>query len=102
MAWYGRLIGPTNDLQTKNPIDLVDKLNAPVLGLYGGADDGIPVATVEKMREALKAAGKPSEIVVYPETPHGFHADYRPTYRAEQAKDGFKKLLDWFKKNGVA
>ena len=102
VAWYGRLVGPTNALQTKNPIDLVAELKAPVLGLYGGADDGIPVASVDKMRAALKAAGKPDEIVVYPETPHGFHADYRPTYRAEQAADGFKKLLAFFKANGVA
>jgi carboxymethylenebutenolidase len=102
VAWYGRLVGPTNALQTKNPIDLVADLKAPVLGLYGGADDGIPVASVDKMKDALKAASKPSEIVLYPETPHGFHADYRPTYREDKAKDGFQKLLAWFKKNGVA
>jgi carboxymethylenebutenolidase len=73
-----------------------------VLGLYGGADQGIPLDTVEKMRAALTAAQKPSEIVVYPETPHGFYADYRPSYRKEQAEDGWKKMLAWFKKNGVA
>jgi carboxymethylenebutenolidase len=104
VAWYGGLVkNPRQtDLQPTNPIDVVAKLNTPVLGLYGGADNGIPVASVEQMREALKAAGKPSEIVLYPDTPHGFHADYRPTYREEQAKDGWKKLLAWFKKNGVA
>jgi len=104
VAWYGGLVKNPRytDLQPLQPIDLAAKLNAPVLGLYGGADDGIPVASVEKMREALKTAGKPSEIIVYPETPHGFHADYRPTYREEQAKDGWKRLLAWFKKNGVA
>jgi carboxymethylenebutenolidase len=104
VAWYGGLVkNPRQtDLQPINPIDVADKLNAPVLGLYGAADDGIPVATVEKMREALKAAGKPSEIIVYPDTPHGFHADYRPTYRKENAEDGWKRLLAWFKKNGVA
>jgi carboxymethylenebutenolidase len=102
VAWYGRIVGQASPLQPKHPIDLAADLKAPVLGLYGGADDGIPVATVEKMREALKAAGKPGEIIVYPDTPHGFHADYRPTYRKEQAEDGWKKLLAWFKKNGVA
>ena len=102
VAWYGRLVGQTNTLQTKNPIDLVADLKAPVLGLYGGADDGIPNASVEKMNDALKAAGKPSEIILYPDTPHGFHADYRQTYREDKAKEGFQKLLAWFKKNGVA
>jgi carboxymethylenebutenolidase len=104
VAWYGGLVKNPRytDLQPIQPVEVADKLNAPVLGLYGGADDGIPVATVEQMREALKKAEKPSEIIVYPNTPHGFHADYRPTYREEQAKDGWKKLLAWFKKNGVA
>jgi carboxymethylenebutenolidase len=104
VAWYGGLVrNPRqNELQPTSPIDLVADLKAPVLGLYGAADDGIPVASVEKMREALKAAGKPSEIVLYPDTPHGFHADYRPTYRKDKAEDGWKKLLAWFKKNGVA
>ncbi len=73
-----------------------------MLGLYGGADQGIPVATVEQMREALKAAGNTTaEIKVYPDTPHAFYADYRPSYRKEQADDGWKRLLEWFKKNGV-
>ncbi len=82
--------------------DLVAELKAPVLGLYGGDDQGIPLDTVERMRQALKAANNPSEIVVYPNTPHGFHADYRPSYRPEQAKDGWKRLQDWFKKYGAA
>jgi carboxymethylenebutenolidase len=73
-----------------------------VLGLYGGADSGIPVDTVEKMRDAAKAAGKTVEIVVYPDTPHAFHADYRPSYRAEPAADGWKRALAWFKQHGVA
>jgi carboxymethylenebutenolidase len=102
VAWYGRLVGQPNELQPKNPIDLVAELKAPVLGLYGGDDPGIPLDTVERMRQALKAANNPSEIVVYPNTPHGFHADYRPSYRPEQAKDGWKRLQDWFKKYGVA
>ena len=79
----------------------VRDLKAPVLGLYGGADQGIPPESIEQMRAALKAAGKPSEIVVYPEAPHGFFADYRPSYRPEAAKDGWKRLLDWFQKHGA-
>ena len=100
-AWYGRLVGMADPLHPKNPIDLVNDLKAPVLGLYGGADNGIPNNTVEQMQKALKEAGKPGEIVLYPETPHGFHADYRPTYRKDHAEDGWKRLLEWFAKNGV-
>jgi carboxymethylenebutenolidase len=102
VAWYGRLVGQANELQTKYPIDLAGSIKAPVLGLYGGADQGIPVDTVEKMRAALKAANKTAEIVVYPDTPHAFYADYRPSYRKEQAEDGWKRMLAWFKANGVA
>jgi carboxymethylenebutenolidase len=102
VAWYGRLVGQTNELQPKYPLDLVKELKAPVLGLYGGADQGIPNDTVEKMQKALKDAKKPSEIVLYPDTPHGFHADYRPSYRKEKAEDGWKRLQEWFKKHGVA
>jgi carboxymethylenebutenolidase len=85
-----------------NPIDLVNRINAPVLGLYGGADPGIPIAQIDALRAALKAAGKPSEIIVYPDTPHGFNADYRPSYRPQQAKDGWKRMLAWFKQHEVA
>jgi carboxymethylenebutenolidase len=102
VAWYGRLVGQANDLTPKYPLDLVADLKAPVLGLYGGADQGIPNETVEQMQAALKTAGKPSEIVLYPDTPHGFYADYRPSYRKEQAQDGWKRLQEWFKKNGAA
>ena len=101
-AWYGRLVGDTAALQPKNPIDLVTQLKAPVLGLYGGQDQGIPLDTIEKMRDALKKAGNPSEIIVYPEAPHGFFADTRPSYRKEAAEDGWRRLLAWFKKYGVA
>ena len=80
---------------------MTGELKAPVLGLYGGADQGIPNELVAKMQEKLKAAGKPSEIVLYPDTPHGFYADYRPSYRKEQADDGWKKLQEWFKKHGA-
>ncbi len=101
VAWYGRLVGDKDELHPKHPTDIAGELHAPVLGLYGGADGGIPVSTVEGMREALKKADKPSEIIVYPDTPHGFYADYRPTYRKDKADDGWKKLQEWFKKNGV-
>ncbi len=102
VAWYGPLQIPTSDLRPKNPIDLASQINAPVLGLYGGADQGIPVAQIEQMRAALKVAGKKSEIVIYPDTPHGFNADYRPSYRPQAAKDGWKRLQAWFHQNGVA
>ncbi|HWP48162.1 MAG TPA: dienelactone hydrolase family protein [Candidatus Limnocylindrales bacterium] len=102
VAWYGRLVGQPNELQPKHPIDIAPFLKVPVLGLYGGKDQGIPLDTVEQMRQALKAAGNPSEIIVYPEAPHGFHADYRPSYRKEAAEDGWKRLQEWFKKYGVA
>ncbi|MGH8744308.1 MAG: dienelactone hydrolase family protein [Burkholderiales bacterium] len=102
VAWYGSLEGATNKIKPKNPIDLAAMLKAPVLGLYGGADPGIPLETIENMRKALKQAGSKSEIVVYPDTPHGFHADYRPSYRKSQAEDGWKKMQDWLKTHGVA
>ena len=87
----------------KSALDNVARIKAPVLGLYGAADGGIPNETVEKMREALKAAGNgKSELVLYPDTPHAFHADYRPSYRKQQAEDGWKRCLEWFKKHGVA
>jgi carboxymethylenebutenolidase len=102
IAWYGRLVDQTSELKPKNPIDLAATLKAPVLGIYGAADSGIPNETVEQMQKALQAANSPSQIVLYPDTPHGFHADYRPSYRKEQAEDGWKKLLEWLKKSGVA
>ena len=102
VAWYGRLVGDTDKLHPKNPIELVDELKAPVLGLYGEADMGIPVKTVEEMRKALKDKKKTAEIVLYPDTPHGFNADYRPSYRKDKAEDAWKRMLAWFKKYGVA
>jgi carboxymethylenebutenolidase len=102
VAWYGRLVGDVTDLTPKNPVDVAADLKAPVLGLYGGADQGIPLDTIEKMRAACKAAGKTCEIVVYDGAPHAFHADYRPSYREEPAKDGWARLVAWLKKNGVA
>lgn len=102
VAWYGRLAGATDELHQKNPLDVAGSLYAPVLGLYGGADSGIPLETVEQMRQALSAAHKPCEIVVYPDAPHGFHADYRSSYQQEAAIDGWKRLLKWFEAHGVA
>ena len=104
-AWYGRLVGATSALTPAHPIDVVGKLNGPVLGLYGGQDPGIPLDSVDKMRTALaggSAAAKRSEIVVYPDAPHAFNADYRPSYRKDAADDGWKRCLAWFKANGVA
>jgi carboxymethylenebutenolidase len=104
VAWYGRLVGDRNALTPKNPIDIVDELHGPVLGLYGGADTGIPLESVEKMKAALaagSAAARRSQFVVYPEAPHAFHADYRASYRKDAAEDGWKRCLAWFKLNGV-
>lgn len=105
VAWYGRLVaqqGQADELHPKYPVDVAADLKAPVLGLYGGADQGIPQPTVEKMQAALKAANQPSEIVVYPKTPHGFYADYRPSYTKEAADDGWKRMQAWFKDHGVS
>lgn len=102
VAWYGRLAGSPTELTPKNPVDVAADLKAPVLGLYGGADQGIPVSTVEQMRAACKSAGKTCEIVVYDGAPHAFHADYRPSYRAEPAKDGWARLTAWLKRHGAA
>jgi carboxymethylenebutenolidase len=102
VAWYGRLLGATGAMTPKHPLDIAKDLKAPVLGLYGAKDRGIPLDSVEKMREALRAAGNTnSRIDVYPEADHGFHADYRPTYHASSAKDGWQKLQAWFEQNGA-
>ena len=103
VAWYGGL-SPALPAQPNTPMDVTDKIDRPVLGLYAGADTGIPQTHVDRMRAGLHAFGhdKKSQIHVYPEMLHGFHADYRPTYRKEQADDGWKRMLAWFKKHGVA
>lgn len=102
VAWYGRLVGAPSDLTPKHPIDLAASLKAPVLGLYGEKDGGIPLDTVDKMKAAMKAAAKKGDILVYPGAQHGFHADYRPSYSKKDAEDGWKKLLAFFKENGAA
>ena len=102
MSWYGVLQRPKTEMTPHNPIDLVPRINAPILGLYGGADPAIPEPQIDALRVALKAAGKPSQIVVYPDTPHGFNADYRSSYRPQQAKDAWNRMLAWFRQYGVA
>ena len=109
VAWYGRLVGTASALTPKHPLDLAASVKAPVLGLYGGQDGGIPLTTVNQMKDALAEAGskgnaaaKASSFVVYKDAPHAFHADYRPSYRKEAAADAFAKALAWFKGHGVA
>ena len=102
VAWYGRMVGEPSELTPKHPINIAADLKAPVLGLYAGKDQGIPLESVEQMRTALKAAKVPSEIVVYPDAQHGFHADYRPSYKEDDAKDGWNRLQAWFRKHGAA
>lgn len=105
VAWYGPLTGAPSALKPANPVDAVAKISAPVLGLYGGEDTGIPQTAVEQMRTALAGgspAAKRSQIVVYPGAPHAFNADYRPSYNKAAADDGWKRCLDWFRANGVA
>lgn len=105
VAWYGRLVGQASELTPKHPVDVAASLQAPVLGLYGGKDQGIPLDTVDKMKAALATgtpAAKASNFVVYPEAGHAFHADYRPSYVKSAAEDGWQRATAWFKANGVA
>lgn len=101
VAWYGPVAGATSDIQPKTPTDLATQLRCPLLGLYGGQDSGIKVADVQAAAGAAKAAGKVVEIVVYPDAGHGFHADYRPSYNAAAAADGWARMLAWFRKYGA-
>lgn len=109
VAWYGRLVGEATELTPRHPIDIASELKVPILGLYGGKDTGIPLDTVEKMRDRLASrnenrlqpSSKRSEIIVYPDAPHAFFADYRPSYRQAEAKEGWKRLQAWFKQHGV-
>ncbi|MFT8242769.1 dienelactone hydrolase family protein [Roseomonas sp. BN140053] len=102
VAWYGPVGGTPSAIQPRNAADVAAELRCPLLGLYGGADTGIPVDQVRAAEAAARQAGKTVEIVVYPDAPHGFHADYRPSFRQEPAEDGWKRMLDWFRRNGVA
>ena len=105
VAWYGRLVGAPSPLMPAHPIDVVARLHGPVLGLYGEKDDGIPLQSIDRMKAALaggSVAARRSELVVYPDAPHAFHADYRPSYRRAAAEDGWRRCLAWFKSQGVA
>lgn len=101
VAFYGPPVDPPNPLWPKSPTQLAPEMKAPVLGLYGGADTGIPVAQVEALKAALADAKKAAEFKIYPEAPHGFHADYRASYRKEAAEDAWAQMQAWFKKNNV-
>ncbi len=104
VAWYGRLVGTPSALSPKNPVDIAKDLKAPVLGLYGGKDQGITQDSIAQMRKALAAgdaAAKASDIVVYPDAGHGFHADYRPSYNAKDAQDGWNRTLAWLRQHQV-
>ncbi len=104
-AWYGRLVAnpnaAKNDLQPTMPIDIAKDLKVPVIGFYGGLDQGIPLDSVQRMQDELKKGKSKSEIVVYPNANHGFHADYRPSFNKESSEDAWAKLQNWFKKNGA-
>lgn len=101
VAWYGRVTGEASELQPRHPVDVAAELHAPVLGLYGGQDTGIPMSEVEKMQAALAAADSPSTFHIYPDAPHAFFADYRPSYREDAAADAWPRALAWFRDHGV-
>jgi len=100
-AWYGQIKGDVGEMRPKTVLELASEMKAPVLGLYGGKDQGIPVEQVEQMRAALKADGKPAEIIIYPDAGHAFNADYRPSYNEAAAKDAWAHMLAWFRQYGV-
>ena len=105
VAWYGRLVGTPNANTPRHPVELAADLKAPVLGLYGGADTGIPLETVERMKSALAqgpAPARQSQFQIYPDMPHAFHADYRPSYRQAAAEDGWQRMLAWFRQHGAS
>ena len=105
VAWYGRLAGATNPVTPRHPVDIAPSLKVPVLGLYGGADTGIPLDSVERMKAALAQgsdAARRSQFKVYPHAQHAFHADYRPNYDEAAARDGWQRCLAWLRTHGVA
>ncbi len=101
VAWYGRLVGDFSPLTPRHPINVAANLTVPVLGLYAGNDEFIPMDTVQNMRRILLQGNSRSEIFVYPGAPHGFFADYRPTYREKEAREAWGRMIGWFKRNGV-
>ncbi len=102
VAWYGRLVGNNNELTPKNPVDIAAKLKTPVLGLYGAQDGGIPVTTIVQMQDALSKGSSKSEFVLFKNSGHAFHADYRTSYVEADAKEGWQRCIDWFKTHGVS
>jgi carboxymethylenebutenolidase len=101
VAWYGKLVGDKNALQTQYPIDIAPKLTVPVLGLYGAKDDSIPLSSVDAMKAELAKGKSGSQFVVFEHSGHAFHADYRPSYVEADAKEGWKRCVEWFKTHGV-
>jgi carboxymethylenebutenolidase len=101
VAWYGPVGGNRTELQPDTVQEVAGRIHAPLLGLYGGKDPGIAVDDVRRAEATAKAAGKTVEIVIYPDAPHGFHADYRPSYRADAATDGWSRMLAWLRSHGV-
>ena len=101
VAWYGRLSGPVHALQPRHPVDVARQLKAPVLGLYGGRDASIPLDHVEQLRAVLRSANSASQVLVYPDAPHAFFADYRPNYRRDEAENGWQRMKDWFAQHGM-
>jgi carboxymethylenebutenolidase len=102
VAWYGKLVVEKSALQPVPPVDIAPTLTVPILGLYGEADTGIPLATVEQMKAALAKGRSHSEIITYPGVGHAFNADYRPSYVEPAAKDGWQRAVTWFKQHGVS
>ncbi len=100
VAWYGKLVGDKTLNSPQQPVDVAKDLSAPVLGLYGALDSSILQESVDTMRQALRAANAEAEIVVYPQAGHAFNADYRPSYEAESAQDGWQRMLAWFARHG--
>jgi carboxymethylenebutenolidase len=101
VAWYGRLVGGKTALTPVQPVDIASSLQVPVLGLYGGNDSGIPLDTIDRMKAELAKGGSKSEFVVFPNSGHAFHADYRPSYVEADAKEGWRRCLAWFNAHGV-
>ena len=101
VAWYGPLGGDRTAIQPRTAGDVAAEIHAPLLALYGGADTGIPPSSAEEARDKARQAGRSVELVIYPDAPHGFHADYRPSYRKDAAEDGWTRALAFLKANGV-
>jgi carboxymethylenebutenolidase len=101
VAWYGPVAGETSSIQPQTALDIAAELKCPLLGLYGGQDSGIPQPLVRQAETRARAAGRTVDIVVYPDAPHGFHADYRPSYRKSDAEDGWNRMLAWFRRYGL-